>query len=228
MLLSIKNLNKEIINKRFKIKILNNISLEVFKGDFIAILGESGAGKTTLLNVLAGLDSSFDGIYMFKDKEISKFNSKEIANFRNEEIGVVFQEFNLINDYSVLKNILLPLDYSISKKLSKKEKIQEIDLILKKLDIFHLKNLKVKYLSGGEKQRVAIARALINKPSLILADEPTGALDSKNSSNILEILKSLNDEGKTIIIITHDRNITKYCNRVLVMKDGNFIIKNKY
>lgn len=194
--------------------VLNNLNFEVESGDFIAIIGKSGSGKSTLLNLLSTVDTPSKGYYIFNGVNLSKLNDNKLAEFRNQSIGVVFQSYNLIEDYTVSENILLPLLFSPKKK--------QVDLnqILEMLGITDLVNKKVKLLSGGEQQRVSIARALITSPKLLLADEPTGNLDQENSDVIFNILKKLNTEGITVIVVTHDFNLAKRFNKVYELKNG--------
>lgn len=221
----LKNIKKIIKNNNDEVTILKNISLEISSGEMVAIVGTSGAGKTTLLNIISGLDKPNNGDYFFKDKLISSYNDHQMANFRNEEVGLIVQDFALIDKYNIINNIRLPLDYS-KKKYSKKEKMKKIENLLQELNLLEKKNNYIYELSGGQKQRVAIARALINNPSVILADEPTGSLDSKTSHIIMNIFKKLNKDGKTIIIVTHDLEMAKNCDRIITISDGE--IKDDY
>lgn len=214
MILTISNLKKGYGNKNNYQLVLNNINLKFKSGEFVCLLGESGSGKSTLLNIIGGLDSKYDGD-VFLDEYNLKYIDKDL--YRKENIGFVFQNFNLINSISIIDNIMLPIDkYDISYK-EKKEKVINL---LKKLNIYNIRNNKINDLSGGQKQRVAIARALINDPQIILCDEPTGALDEKNSESVLEILKEINKEGKLVIVVTHSRKVIKYSTRIIKIKDG--------
>jgi len=194
--------------------ILNDLYFEVHEGDFVAIIGKSGSGKSTLLNILSTIDTPTKGYYIFNEKNLTKLNDNQLAEFRNQSIGVVFQSYHLIEDYTVSENVLLPLMFSSQKKQP------NLDGILEKLDILPLKDKKVKILSGGEQQRVSIARAIISNPKMLLADEPTGNLDHENRDNILSILKKLNGEGMTIIVVTHDLEFAKRFNKIYEIKDG--------
>ena len=214
MVLTVDNLTKECGKNDSYQKILDNISVEFKSGEFVCILGESGSGKSTLLNILGGLDSNYSGSI-----NINNLNLKyiDIDNYRNENIGFIFQNFNLINRLSIIDNIILPIEkYNISLREKRRRAIE----LLKKLNIYNIRNKKIKDLSGGQKQRVAIARSLINDPSIILADEPTGALDEKNSISVLEILKEINKEGKLVIVVTHSNKVIDYSSRVITIKDG--------
>ena len=196
---------------------LKKINLTINEGDFISIMGPSGSGKSTLLNILGCIDNPTEGKYYLNNKEVSLLKGKELATIRNEEIGFVFQNFNLLYDYNLIDNISLPLSYS-------KKKLPKVKTAIDMLDKLGLGAHKLKTpdkLSGGQKQRVAIGRALINNPKIILADEPTGALDRKTGMEVMEMLKNINSEGKTVIIITHDYNIAKQCNKIIKIEDGN-------
>ena len=214
MLLRIDNLVKEYGKNDSYQKVIDNISITFKSGEFICLLGESGSGKTTLLNILGGLDSNYKGSINIDDINLKYI---DIDKYRSENIGFIFQNFNLINNISIIDNILLPID---KYKISHKEKKNRAINLLKKLNIYNIRNKKIIDLSGGQKQRVAIARALINNPSIILADEPTGALDEKNSESVLEILKEINLEGKLVIVVTHSEKVIKYSTRVIKIKDG--------
>ena len=214
MILRIHDLNKEYGKNDSYQKVLDNISIEFKSGEFVCILGESGSGKSTFLNVIGGLDSNYDG-----SVTINNLNLKyiDIDNYRKENIGFIFQNFNLINSLSVIENIILPIDkYRISYKEKRKRAIE----LLKKLNIYNIRKKKINDLSGGQKQRVAIARALINNPSIILADEPTGALDEKNGESVLKILKEIHETGKLVIVVTHSKKVIDYSTRVINIKDG--------
>ena len=203
---------------------LNKVSININSGEFVSIMGSSGSGKSTLMNIIGCLDVPTNGNYFFKDNDISKFNSNKLAELRNKEIGFVFQNFNLLPRLNALENVTLPLMYS------GKSTKQRNDLALKALEEVGLKdriNHRPNQLSGGQQQRVSIARAISGKPNLILADEPTGALDSKTSLEIMKILTSLNQQGITIILVTHENDLAVYANRIITMKDGIIIEDNK-
>lgn len=220
-IVKITNLNKYYITGDEKLHVLKNIDLKINKGDFVMIMGKSGSGKTTLMNILGLLDRFDDGEYLFNDIDVRGINEGEKSKIRNQNMGFIFQQFYLIDSLTIGKNVELPLLYK--GKVSKKERDE---LILKYLEMVGLKEKKNKLpseLSGGQQQRVAIARALINNPYVIFADEPTGALDSHTGTEIMEILKGLNEEGKTIIMVTHDEDLIKYANKVIRVKDGDII-----
>lgn len=219
-MIELKNVIKTYGNGEAKVHALNNINIQIERGEFVAIVGPSGSGKSTLLNILGGIDTLSSGTYYLNSKEISSLSSKNMAHLRNDEFGFILQYFGLINDYTVYENVALPLKYSKKKIKNKKELVREM---LRKLSIENKENSYPTELSGGQCQRVAIARALINNPNIILADEPTGALDKKTGIQIMEILKQLNEEGKTVIIVSHDENIYSKCNRIIRIEDGNII-----
>lgn len=199
---------------------LHGISAEIKDGEMIAIIGESGAGKSTLLHILACIDDYQDGEYYIDDKLIKKLSEREYAKIRNEKIGMVMQDFALVEEFTALQNIMIPLNFSVKKSKDKKEKAMSA---LKSVGIGELAKKPCNKLSGGQKQRVAIARAIVNEPSVILADEPTGALDSKTSEEIINLFKKLNSEGKTVIIVTHDSKIAEQCGRIIEISDGKII-----
>ncbi|MBB6623519.1 ABC transporter ATP-binding protein [Clostridium gasigenes] len=204
---------------------LDNINLNIESGEMVAIMGQSGCGKSTLLNIIGCLDKQTSGEYLFNGKCINDYTSKELAGLRNSEFGFIVQYFALIDNYTVYENVEIPLVYNKKKNL----KIKRRELIKDTLDKLGIAN-KIKSLpselSGGQCQRVAIARAIVNNPRIILADEPTGALDRKNGQQVIDILKELNKNGKTIIIITHDEYIASQCSRIIRISDGNLVGEN--
>lgn len=216
-ILELKNIVKDYGKGEGLVTALRNVNLSINKGEMIAIMGPSGSGKSTLLNILGFLDKPTSGEYLFEGENVKNFNENHLAKYRNEKIGFVVQNFALIDDYTVYQNINIPLDYGKIKKSERKVRIKKI---VEKVGLSEKINKLPKELSGGQNQRVAIARALINNPEIILADEPTGALDLNTGEEIMSIFKDLNKEGKTIIIITHDKNIANKCNRIINIKDG--------
>jgi putative ABC transport system ATP-binding protein len=203
---------------------LDEVTLKIEKGEFIAIMGPSGCGKTTLLNIIGLLDRADDGDYLLDGKSVEKLSSKQHAKIRSNQIGIVFQSFNLINRLTVLENVALPLTYKGLPRTKRLERASEI------LKTFHLQEREYYMpwqLSGGQMQRVAIARALVNEPSIILADEPTGNLDSRSSHVIMEELSELHKKGNTIIMVTHNPNLTSYASRVINMLDGKIASDTK-
>jgi putative ABC transport system ATP-binding protein len=218
--LETKNLCKSYLIGDAVIKAVCNVNLVINRGDFMSITGKSGSGKSTLMHMLGLLDTPTSGELILNGKNIKGMNEKELAQIRNSEIGFVFQTFNLLQRTTVLENVILPLTYS---KVPK-EKHEEMALeVIKQVNLEHRLNNRSNELSGGERQRVAIARALINNPSLILADEPTGNLDSKTGDEIEKIFLDLNKKGKTIVLVTHDQDLAKIAKREIVLKDGEII-----
>lgn len=216
----LKNINKYYPMGKEKFHALNNIDLAIGEGEFVAVQGKSGAGKSTLLHIMGCLDGFDSGSYTLNGKEANHLTDSAAAKIRNEEIGFVLQDFSLINQKTVLFNVMLPLYFSKMPYGKMKGRAREI---LKKVGIEDQERKKVNQLSGGQKQRVAIARALVNDPQVILADEPTGALDSKTSIQIMELLSGLNAEGMTVVIVTHDDMVASYCKRHIVLSDGEII-----
>ncbi len=200
---------------------LNNINLIVEKGDFLAIMGPSGCGKSTLLSMLGMLDSPNSGDYFFDEKNIAKYGERKLSKLRSSSIGFVFQSFNLIDSLTVFENVELPLLYLNISRAERKERVSEI---LKKVAIEHRSDHLPQQLSGGQQQRVAVARALVIKPKIILADEPTGNLDSKNGEEVMGMLRALNTDGTTVIMVTHSEHDAKYASRVIRLFDGQIIV----
>jgi len=198
---------------------LRNIHLQIERGELIAIVGTSGSGKSTLLRILGCIDQQTSGTYRLAQQNIFQQNDAQLATIRNKSIGFIMQDFALIDYYSVKKNILLPLVYEKNRALKQQRK-RQLSTLLTQLHIQDKINDKVSNLSGGQRQRVAIARALINEPAILLADEPTGALDEKTTEEIMQIFLQLHEAGKTIIIVTHDMNIAQKCQRIFTMQDG--------
>lgn len=199
---------------------LCNVSLRVERGEFIAIMGPSGSGKSTLMNLLGCLDRPTSGSYRFEDREISSMSDDELASIRNKKIGFVFQSFNLLPRFSALKNVEVPLIYSgVPAKLRR----ERAAMLLESIGLKERMNHRPSELSGGQQQRVAIARALVNNPPLLLADEPTGNLDSRSGSQIMDLIADLNEKGVTIIIVTHEREIAERCKRIINLRDGQIV-----
>lgn len=211
------NVNKYYTTGDEKFHALSNINLEIEKGEFLAIMGPSGSGKSTMIKILGLLDNDFEGIYSLLGRDIKKFSDDELSKFRNEKVGFVFQDFNLIKRLTVKENIELPMLYNGKKIKDTKSVVQAL---LKKVQIENKIDKYPNELSGGQQQRVSIARALVNSPEIIIADEPTGALDSHTSKEIMRIFKELNDDGITIILITHDINVAKQAKRMARIFDG--------
>ncbi len=220
MIITVDKVNKTYKNGSLELQVLKNISFKVNKGEFLAIMGSSGSGKSTMMNILACLDSQYEGTYILDGIDISKLTENQLSEIRNKKIGFIFQSFNLLPRLSALENVELPLVYSSVPKAERHKRAAELlEMVGLKDRIHHKPN----ELSGGQRQRVAIARALVNDPSIILADEPTGNLDSKSEEEIIEILQELNRMGKTIVIVTHEPNIGDIAQRKIVFKDGEII-----
>lgn len=219
-LIKLEKINKKYnFNKQNQVHALKDINLSINQGELISIVGPSGSGKSTLMHIIGCLDTSTSGKYTLGGKEIDKLTKKELAKIRNKKMGFVLQQFGLIPSLSVYENISIPLYFNAAKNM--KNKCLQM---ANQVGIEHLFSKRVDELSGGEKQRTAIARALVNNPDIILADEPTGQLDSKTSDKILELLFNLNKQGKTLIIVTHNKEISDMCTRTIEIKDG-YIIK---
>ena len=220
MIITVDNINKTYKNGSLELQVLKNISFKVDKGEFLAIMGSSGSGKSTMMNILGCLDNQYEGKYILDGIDISKSSENELSEIRNKKIGFIFQSFNLLPRLTALENVELPLVYSSVPKEERHKRANELlEMVGLKERIHHRPN----ELSGGQRQRVAIARALVNNPSIILADEPTGNLDSKSEAEIIEILQKLNKMGKTIVIVTHEPNIGEIAQRKIVFKDGEII-----
>ena len=216
-LIKLTNINKSYRNGDQELRVLKDIDLEVEEGEFLAIMGPSGSGKSTLMNIIGLLDRSSSGNYWLEGEEVSQLSEKKLASVRNDQIGFVFQQFFLLSKLNALQNVELPLIYagvpSAKRKKLAKQYLEKVELAER---MTHLPS----ELSGGQKQRVAIARALVNTPAIILADDPTGALDTKTGQQIMELLIELNNEGKTIIMVTHEPEIAAYAKRTIVLRDG--------
>lgn len=223
-LINLKNISKTYGKNDAMVEALKNIDLIVNSGEMLCIMGASGSGKSTLLNIIGCLDKADQGQYILKQENIIKYSAKNLAKIRNKTFGFVVQYFGLLDDYTVYENIQIPLEYS--KTPGKKRKIL-IESMLDKLNIKEKSGKMPTELSGGQNQRVAIARALVNNPDIILADEPTGALDRKTSEEVMNIFKKLNDEGKTVIIVTHDEKVASKCRRIVILDDGRIISDRK-
>ena len=216
MLIKLDNIKKEFITGEIITKVLHGISFEIDKGDFVSIMGPSGSGKSTLMHIIGLLDKPSSGNYLLEDRDVTTLNDEELALMRNEKIGFVFQSFNLLAKSTVLENVMLPLVYS-NKKGDAEEKARDV---LDQVGLSHRVDYMPNQISGGEKQRVAIARALVNEPSVIFAEEPTGNLDSKSGIQIMEILQKLNEEGNTIILVTHETFTAEHAKRIIYIRDG--------
>ncbi len=223
MIIRLKNLVKVYDTGAVKLKALKEINLEIEKTEYVAIMGASGSGKSTLMNVLGCLDKLTDGKYYLDGVDISSLDDNSLADIRNKKIGFVFQAFNLLPKLTAIANVELPMMYA---GVSKKEREKKAKWALNRVGLSHRLHHKPNEMSGGQKQRVAIARALVNDPTIILADEPTGNLDSVSSEEIMEIFQQLNDEGVTIVMVTHEPDIAIHTKRTIVFKDGTIISDN--
>ena len=216
-LIDLRNINKTYRNGDQELKVLKNINLTVEEGEFVAIMGPSGSGKSTLMNIIGMLDRPTTGEYFLGNEDVANLGDKKLAKVRNNQIGFVFQQFFLLSKLNALQNVELPLIYAGASQGSRRNLAKQY---LEKVDLGTRMTHLPSELSGGQKQRVAIARALVNNPSIILADEPTGALDTKTGEQIMELLTELNAEGKTIIMVTHEPEIAAYAKRQIVIRDG--------
>lgn len=215
-----KNVTKTYSLGENKITALNNVSIEIYAGEFVAIVGKSGSGKSTLMHTIGLLDTPTSGEVIVNKKNVTQYSEKELARIRNKEIGFVFQSFNLLKRTTALENVILPLKYSSTPKVQWKKKATDM---LNLVELGDRLNNKSNELSGGQSQRVAIARALVTEPSILLADEPTGNLDSKTGDEIVNLFKRLNKEGTTIVLVTHDEDLAKIAKRQIVLKDGQVV-----
>jgi len=222
-MIKVENLEKIYRTEEVETVALNNISFEIKEGEFVAIMGPSGCGKSTLLNIIGLLDDLDSGSFMFNGTEVAKFKERQRAEMRKHNIGFVFQSFNLIDELTVFENVELPLIYT---GVSTAERKKIVDEVLDKIQIAHRRNHYPQQLSGGQQQRVAVARAVVNKPKLILADEPTGNLDSRNGNDVMQLLTDLNEQGTTIIMVTHSEHDARYTHRIINMLDGQIVTQN--
>jgi putative ABC transport system ATP-binding protein len=220
-MIKINNLSRVFRTLDLETAALSNINLTVNEGEFVAIMGPSGCGKSTLLSILGMLDSPSTGSFEFAGSHVASYNEKQLAQLRKAAIGFVFQSFNLIDELTVYENVELPLQYQ---KISKSERKKRVEAILKRVGIDHRSDHLPQQLSGGQQQRVAVARALVINPKLILADEPTGNLDSKNGDEVMAMLRELNKEGTTVIMVTHSEKEGNYANRLVRLLDGQIML----
>ena len=223
-MINISSISKEYVMGDNKLLALNNVDVSIKEGEFVSIMGSSGSGKSTLMNIIGCLDVPSNGDYYFRDNNISNYSSNKLAELRNKDIGFIFQNFNLLPRLNALENVTLPLLYSGK---SKKERAKLALTALKNVGLKDRTHHRPNQLSGGQQQRVSIARAIAGTPKLILADEPTGALDSTTSLEIMKILNDLNETGITIVLVTHEDDIAKYGSRIIKMKDGKIIEDKK-
>lgn len=219
MLIELKNIIKNYVNGDVVTRVLRGINLSVEEGEFIAIMGPSGSGKSTLMHIIGFLDRPTSGTYLFDGEDTQDFTDDELARIRNNRIGFVFQSFNLLPRTSVLDNVMLPLLYNSSKENQERR----ARVALESVGLSERVDFMSNQISGGQKQRVAIARALVCDPKVIFADEPTGNLDSKSGATVMNILEKLNKEGRTIILVTHDKQVALHSNRIVTIRDGEIV-----
>lgn len=217
------NLLKKYISDEVETTALNMINMKIEKGEFVAIMGPSGCGKSTLLNILGLLDSPTQGEYWFGEIEVGGFAEKQRSKLRRGSIGFIFQNFNLLDEHTVFENVELPLLYL---KIPRAERVRMVEEALKKMGIMHRRNHYPQQLSGGQQQRVAISRAIVINPKIILADEPTGNLDSANGEEVMNLLEELNNAGSTIVMVTHSRHDASYAHRIINLFDGKIVTEN--
>lgn len=220
IMIKLTNVYKEYVSGSLKVPVLHDIQLEIKSGEFVAIMGPSGSGKSTLMNLIGFLDRQTSGVYELNGDQINVFHEDKLAHLRNKYVGFVFQQYFLFPKQNALKNVASPLIYANKSRREREEKAREM---LEKVDLLDRENHLPNELSGGQKQRVCIARALVNNPEIILADEPTGALDTKTGKQIMELFKQLNEEGKTVIVVTHEEEVAAYADRILFLRDGKMI-----
>jgi len=222
-MIRINSLSKVFRTEKVETTALNNVEFNVKRGEFVAIMGPSGCGKSTLLNILGLLDIPSNGEYCFMEKDVSKYKERQLTDLRKGNIGFVFQSFNLMDELNVFENVELPLLYL---RMLPKERQKKVDEVLERMQISHRRHHFPQQLSGGQQQRVAVARAVVANPKLILADEPTGNLDSANGEEVLELLEELNSEGTTIVMVTHSPTHAERAHRIVQLFDGKIIIEN--
>lgn len=216
-LIDIKDIKRDFILGSEIINVLKGIDLQINKGEYVALMGPSGSGKSTLMNILGCLDTPTSGTYILNSKDVSQMHDDDLADIRNKEIGFVFQTFNLLPRTTALDNVALPMIYAGYSKTERNERATEV---LKQVNLSDRMDHQPNQLSGGQRQRVAIARALVNKPSIILADEPTGNLDSKTSVEIMNLFNEIHKNGNTVILVTHEEDIAQYAHRIIRLRDG--------
>lgn len=222
-MITITNLEKYYRTDEVETVALNKLSLKIDEGEFVAIMGPSGCGKSTLMNIMGLLDDPDKGSYKLNGQEVGNLTENQMADIRKANIGFVFQSFNLIDELTVYENVELPLIYLGIKTSERRKKVEEV---LNKMQIMHRRNHYPQQLSGGQQQRVAVARAVVNNPKIILADEPTGNLDSNNGNEVMQLLSDLNEQGTTVVMVTHSEHDAKYSHRVVRMLDGQIVTEN--
>ena len=223
MIIRTENLKKVYRTDEVQTTALDDLSIEITEGEFVSIMGPSGCGKSTLLNILGMIDSPTAGNYFFMDKEVGGLSERKRSDIRKHNLGFVFQSFNLIDELTVFENVELPMMYT---KVPSKERRQRTESLLESMNMMHRRNHFPQQLSGGQQQRVAVARAIVNEPKLILADEPTGNLDSANGDEVMKILADLNEKGTTIVMVTHSQYCAEFGNRIIRLLDGQVVTEN--
>lgn len=219
-MIRLENINKLYEGDTYKIQALQDITLTIGEGEFVSIMGRSGSGKTTLLNIIGFLDTATSGTFLFGGKDVSHISGKNLWRYRRENIGFVFQNFALIDHNTVLENVILPLQ---AMNVSRREAVKKADRLLERMGIAEMKHKYPSQISGGQKQRVAIARALVSDPKIILADEPTGALDADTAEEIMQIFQEIHAQGKTVVIVTHDDKIAAKTDRLIRLEKGTIV-----
>lgn len=222
-MIKLQNVTKSFRTDEIETTALNSINLDVAQGEFVAVMGPSGCGKSTLLNILGMIDNVTEGNYYFKGEDVAGYNERRLSSVRKQNLGFIFQSFNLIDELSVFENVELPLFYQ---GVSAAERKQRVEAVLEKIAIIQRRNHLPQQLSGGQQQRVAVARAVVSNPKLILADEPTGNLDSVNGEDVMQLLTKLNGEGTTIVMVTHSQPHAECAQRVVNMLDGHVLSEN--
>ena len=217
MIIDIRNLYKNYLNGEMEVPVLNDVTFRVDEGEFVSIMGPSGSGKSTLMNIIGCLDRPSSGTYLFNGEDVSSMTDDELSDLRNKGVGFVFQQFNLLPRETAVQNVALPLIYAGIAPSEREERAREA---LERVGLSDRADFLPTQLSGGQKQRVAVARAIVNEPSILLADEPTGALDSRSGEQLMELFCDLNRQGMTIVMITHERGVAAYAQRILTLNDG--------
>ncbi|HLD34746.1 MAG TPA: ABC transporter ATP-binding protein [Patescibacteria group bacterium] len=223
-LLEVKNLTKTYCNESVETPVLFGLNFSIQKGEFVSIMGPSGSGKSTLMHILGFLDTLTTGQYIFDDRDVSKLSDDQLAEMRSKKVGFIFQAFNLLPRLTAWENVVIPLSYTQTEEAVRQKRAKDL---LESVGLGHRLNFTPGKLSGGEKQRVAIARALVNNPDVIFADEPTGNLDSKSGLQVMKILEKLNEDGHTVILVTHEKYTAEHAKRILQIKDGEIISDQK-
>ncbi|MFK7903608.1 MAG: ABC transporter ATP-binding protein [Chitinophagales bacterium] len=218
------NLMKVYRTDEIETTALNGVNFNIATGEFVAVMGPSGCGKSTLLNIIGMIDNPSSGEYNFLDEEISNYSERQRADLRKANLGFIFQSFNLIDELTVFENVELPLIYN---KIKTSERKKMVESVLERMNMMHRRNHFPQQLSGGQQQRVAVSRAIVHKPKLILADEPTGNLDSENGAEVMQLLTQLNEEGTTIIMVTHSQRDAEYAHRIVRLLDGKIVAENQ-